>query len=123
MLQNMWTIFLAKVATVGDHIHFGFFGRIPHEVTFKVDGIGRGSINQKRSGPRPLGSSVHTFLSHLSVEEPFTFLGGRTVVDPGGNYILEPICCKTLALSVCCGPFSSVAFDATSLDTTHKNSA
>ena len=43
--------------------------------TFKVDGIGRGSINQKGSGPRPLDSSVHTFLSHLSVEEPFTFLG------------------------------------------------
>ena len=63
------------MATVDDHIHFGFFGRIPHEVTFKVDGIGRGSINQKRSGPRPLVSSVHTFLSHLSVEEPFTFLG------------------------------------------------
>ena len=48
----MWTFFLAKVATVGDHIHFGFFGRIPHEVTFKVDGIGRGSINQV-SRPRP----------------------------------------------------------------------
>ena len=66
---------LAKVATVDDHIHFGFFGRIPHEVTFKVDGIGRGSINPKWFGPRPLDSSVHTFLSHLSVEEPFTFLG------------------------------------------------
>ena len=53
MLQNTYVdFFLAKVATVGDHIHFGFFGRIPHEVTFKVDGIGRGSINQV-SRPRP----------------------------------------------------------------------
>ena len=94
MLQNMWTIFLAKVATVGDHIHFGFFGRIPHEVTLKVDGIGRGSINQVSLG-QGLGQQCAYIFKPFKRGRTFHFLGGRTVVDPGGNYILEPICCKT----------------------------
>jgi len=90
--------------------------------TFKVDGIGRGSINQVSLG-QGLGQQCAYIFKPFKRGRTFHFFWGRTVVDLGGNYILEPICCNTLALSVCCGPFSSVAFDATSLDTTHKNSA
>ena len=94
MLQNMWTVFLAKVATVDDHIHFGFFGRIPHEFTFKVDGIGRGSINQVSLG-QGLGQQCAYIFKPFKRGRTFHFLGGRTVVGCEGNYILEPIRCKT----------------------------
>jgi len=95
MLQNTYVdFFLAKVATVGDHIHFGFFGRIPHEVTFKVDGIGRGSINQVSVGqglgqqcayifkPFKRGRTFHFFGEGLlSIVEAITFLN-QSVAKP-----------------------------------------
>lgn len=76
MLQNMWTVFLAKVATVDDHIHFGFFGRIPHEVTFKVDGIGRGSINQVSLG-QGLGQQCAYIFKPFKRGRTFHFFGGK----------------------------------------------
>ena len=66
--------FLAKVATVGDHIHFGFFGRIPHEVTFKVDGIGRGSINQVSLG-QGLGQQCAYIFKPFKRGRTFHFFG------------------------------------------------
>ena len=57
--------------------------------TFKVDGIGLGSINQG------LGQQCAYIFKPFKRGRTFHFFGGRTAVGCEGNYILEPICCKT----------------------------